>query len=108
MHEHSFSKGILRNIKNKDNVKKITIEVGTLAGIEPLHLKKHIMDICPGWDVEVFEKESKVRCECGFKGSAKILEKLHDLVIFECPKCGEVPEVLDGGNIKIIKIAYND
>ena len=106
MHEHSFIEAILENVEDRGNVKKIVLEVGELVGIGGGHLREHILERFGDWDVEVLEKESLVRCECRFEGRAKVLERLHDLVIFECPKCGEVPEVLEGDVIKIIKIVY--
>ena len=105
MHEHSFIEAILRNVEDREDVREVVLEVGELVGISPKHLKEHIEEQF-GWKVSVLEKMSKVKCECGFMGRSKILERLHDLVIFECPECGEVPEVMEGEDIKIIKIVY--
>ncbi len=105
MHEHSFIEAILKDVNNRDDVNRITLEVGELAGIEGEHLKRHIMERF-NWAVEIIERMSKVKCECGFEGRARILERLHDLVIFECAQCGWVPEVLEGKDIKILKIIY--
>ena len=105
MHEHTFIEAILRNVEDRGNVKEIVLEVGELVGIESGHLREHILERFD-WKIEVIEKESSVKCDCGFKGKAKVLERLHDLVIFECPECGEVPEVLEGEDIKIVKIVY--
>ena len=106
MHEHSFIEAILRNVEDRDNVRKIVLEVGELAGIEAGHLREHILERVD-WDIEAIEKESVVKCDCGFEGRAKVLERLHDLVIFECPECGGIPEVLEGKDIKILKVVYN-
>lgn len=105
MHEHTFIEAIVRNIEDKEKVKGITLEVGELAGIEAEHLKEHIVERF-GWDVEVLEKDALVKCECGVEGKPKILEVLHDLVIFECSECGEIPEILEGKDIKIVKVVY--
>ena len=115
MHEHSFIEAILRNVEDRDNVRKIVLEVGELAGIEAGHLREHIETQLDSKhrtgqgkvDVEVLSRNSKVRCECGFEGRAKVLERLHDLVIFECPECEGIPEVLEGKDIKILKVVYN-
>ena len=107
MHEHSFIEAILRDIKNLEKVKKIVLEVGELAGIEGEHLREHLVE-GRNFEVEVLGRESRVRCECGFEGRAKVLERLHDFVVFECPACGEVPEIVDGKDIKIVKIVYGD
>jgi len=108
MHEHTFIEAILRNVENKDNVRGIILEAGELVGIEAGHLREHILKRFNDWDVEVLTKKSLVRCECGFEGRAKVLERLHDFVVFECPACGEVPEIVDGKDIKIVKIVYGD
>jgi len=105
MHEHTFIEAIVRNIKDKENVKEIILEVGELVGIEAGHLKEHIEERFD-WKVKVLEKNALVKCECGFEGRPNILERLHDLVIFGCPECGEVPEILEGKDIKIASVVY--
>ena len=107
MHEHSFTESIIKDIKDQDKVIGISIELGDLVGIEKEHLKEHLGEHT-GWDVEINTKKSKVKCDCGYEGEAKIRERLHDLVIFECPECGNLPEVLEGKNIKIVKVVYNE
>jgi len=107
MHEQSFIQAVLRDVKDIDKVKKLVLEVGELAGIEGEHLRGHLKE-GRDFEVEVLGKESRVRCECGFDGRARILERLHDFVVFDCPECGEVPEVLEGEDIKIVKIVYRD
>lgn len=106
MHEHSFIQAIVGDIKDRENVKRIVLEVGELAGIEAGHLKEHMGEMFD-WDVEVLGRESLVKCGCGFEGRARILERLHDLVVFECAECGGVPEVLEGKDIKILSIQYS-
>ncbi|MGV8152556.1 MAG: hydrogenase/urease maturation nickel metallochaperone HypA [Candidatus Nanoarchaeia archaeon] len=107
MHEHSFIQAIISQVPNKENVKEITLELGELAGIERAHLKEHLQEETQ-WDVEIINKESSVKCSCGYKGRAKILERLHDLVLFSCPKCNKLPQVIYGKDIKILKIIYKD
>ncbi len=106
MHEHSFIEAIVRNIEDIDSVKKIVLEVGDLVGIDAEHLKEHILERYD-WDVDVLKKDGSVRCECGFDGKPEILGRMHDLVLFQCPKCGEVPDVSEGKDIKIVKIVYS-
>lgn len=105
MHEHSFIQAIISNVENSKNVKSVLVEVGELAGIEPQHLGEHLMEET-GWEIEIVPKQGKVNCECGFIGEPKIRERLHDMVIFECPICGEIPKVLEGKDIKILKVIY--
>ncbi|MBR9706399.1 hydrogenase maturation nickel metallochaperone HypA [Candidatus Pacearchaeota archaeon] len=107
MHEHSFIQAIISNIENKDNVVEITLEVGELAGIKAEHLKEHLEEEMP-WKVDVVERTSKVKCACGYEGRAKIRQRLHDLVVYCCPKCESFPEIIQGEDIKIIKVVYGD
>jgi Zn finger protein HypA/HybF involved in hydrogenase expression len=105
MHEHSFIEAILNNIENKDNVIGISLEVGELAGIEASHLIEHLKKHVD-WKIQVVGKKSNVKCVCGYLGKANIRQRLHDLVIFNCPKCGNNVDVLEGKDIKILKITY--
>ena len=105
MHEHSFIEAIVRDIGDRENVSGIVLEVGELAGIDGGHLREHMEEMYD-WDVEVLARDGKVRCACGFEGRPKVLERLHDIVVFECGECGGIPEVLEGEDIKIKKIVY--
>ena len=106
MHEHSFIEAILRDVEDRENVKGIVLEAGELVGIEVEHLKEHLIEMYNDWDVEILEKDGLVKCKCGFEGRPKVLERLHDLVVFECPECGGIPEVVGGKDIKILKVVY--
>ncbi len=106
MHEHSFIQAIIQDIENKDAVSGIVIEVGELAGIEPDHLAEH-MKKETGWNVQTNQKNALVSCDCGYKGPPKTRERLHDMVIFECPKCQEIPQILEGKDIKILSVTYD-
>ncbi|MBD3252804.1 hypothetical protein GF386_03675 [Candidatus Pacearchaeota archaeon] len=106
MHEESFINAILEPIENKDNVEALELEIGELVGIEPKHLKKHLSKRV-SWNIIIKKKPSKIRCICGYEGPARIRERLHDIVIFDCPKCGlQSPEIIEGKDIKIIKVIY--
>jgi Zn finger protein HypA/HybF involved in hydrogenase expression len=106
MHEHHFIQNIIKDIPNKEKVKEVEIELGELVGIEEKHLKEHLEDET-GWDIRIIEKKSKIRCLCGYSGPAKIIQRLHDMVIYECPNCGMTEvEVLEGDKIKILKVVY--
>lgn len=105
MHEHSFIQAIIKNVKDSHKAKEVSIEVGELAGIEPEHLKEHLKEVT-NWIVNVSSKKGRVSCDCGYKGAPRILERLHDLVIFDCPKCSSIPEILEGKDIKIIGVKY--
>jgi Zn finger protein HypA/HybF involved in hydrogenase expression len=105
MHEQTFIQSIIKPIKDKEKVASVELELGELVGIEPDHLHEHLIDET-GWKVKINEKKSKVKCSCGYEGQAQIRESLHDMVIYCCPKCGKTPEVLEGKDVKIIKVIY--
>ena len=105
MHEEAIINSVLSNLKDIEKIKEIEIEVGELFSITPEHLLEHLKERV-GFEINVKGKKSLVKCSCGFEGEAKIRERLHDLVIFVCSKCGGVPEVKKGKDIKIIKIVY--
>lgn len=105
MHEHSFIQAIIGNIKDKGKVSKIEVEVGELAGIEAVHLAEHLEEET-SWDVKATTKKAIVSCKCGYRGEPKILQRLHDMVIFECPKCHAIPKIKEGKDIKILKVTY--
>jgi len=105
MHEHSFIQAILSDIVNKEQVKGISVEVGELAGIEAEHLKEHLIEET-GWDIEVTTHPGVVLCDCGYKGTPVIKQRLHDMVIYECPKCKQIPQILEGQHIKIVTVRY--
>ena len=107
MHEHAFIQSIIAQVPNPEKTIGITVEVGELAGIEEEHLKEHLFDET-GWDVTTIQKESLVECTCGYKGRARIKERLHDLVIFDCPLCGHIPKVLQGKYIKVLRAKYKE
>jgi Zn finger protein HypA/HybF involved in hydrogenase expression len=99
MHEAAMIEEIIRNA---GGAKMIYLEVGDLSGFSADHLKEHLADygilgVCE-------EKPAVVDCSCGFSGRPKIREKLHDLVIFECPECGAVPRVVMGDKVIIKKV----
>jgi len=107
MHEHSFIDAILSNIEDKDEVIAIVLEAGELAGITAEHLKKHLKERYDYWDIKVEEKQSNIKCFCGYEGPANIRDRMHDFVVFDCPRCERIPEeVLEGQDIKIVKITY--
>jgi len=106
MHEQSFINAIIKDIPDREKVSGIGIELGDLAGIEADHLKKHLVEKT-SWEVDIKTIPSRVKCSCGYEGEAKVRERLHDLVIFCCPECESIPEVLEGKDIKIKKVRYN-
>lgn len=108
MHEHHFIQNIIKQVPNKEKVSGIALDVGELVGIEHHHLNEHLVAET-GWKVSTMEIKSSVECSCGYKGRARIKQRLHDLVIYDCPKCGNLPDkVLKGKDIKIARVIYKD
>jgi Zn finger protein HypA/HybF involved in hydrogenase expression len=106
MHEHVFIENIIGQIPDKDKVIRVEIELGDLVGIEAPHLKEHLIEHT-SWEVDVKTVKSQIKCDCGYSGEANILQRLHDLVIYECPECGnDDVEVISGKDIKIGKVVY--
>lgn len=98
MHEQKLVQDILDKIK-KYKAKKVKIVVGELSGFTAEHLREHLNFPC-----EIEEEESLVECECGYRGRAKITEREHDFVLFECPKCSRIPEILKGKDVIVKEI----
>ncbi len=107
MHETIIANQIIEEAKRHGNVKAVTINVGDLA-----HLPSHELEEClkklVEWKITVTEKKAKVKCSCGYEGEPKIIEKGHDSTVFQCPKCGNAPDVLDGDKIIIKEVEVED
>ncbi|MFH2020234.1 MAG: hydrogenase/urease maturation nickel metallochaperone HypA [archaeon] len=103
MHDSVIAQSILRDLKKYGDVKKAELEIGELFGIESDHLLEHLKEVS-SIIFSAVRTPSDVSCSCGYNGRAKIIERLHDMVLFECPRCGEAPEVLSGDKIVIKKV----
>jgi len=103
MHEISIAKNIIDEAKKHGEVNSIEIDCGELAHLPAKDLEDAMKKLVK-WDVKINETESIVECICGYKGRPKIIEKSHHLTLFECPKCGNLPKILKGGDIIIKKV----
>jgi Zn finger protein HypA/HybF involved in hydrogenase expression len=103
MHEQIIAKQIIEKAKERGDVAGVTIEVGDLAHI-PAEELEEIMKKMTDWNIEIIQKKATVKCSCGYKGEPSILHKGHDSTIFVCPKCQEIPQVIDGTEIILKKI----
>ena len=57
------------------------------------------------WDIKIVEVKGAVKCECGYEGEPKILQKGHDSTVFECPECQmKMPKVMSGDQIVLISV----
>jgi len=103
MHDSVIANSILKDLKKYGQVKEAVLEVGELAGIEPDHLLEHLNKVS-NIKFKIKQTNSKVKCKCGYIGRAKIIERFHDFVLFECPECEGNPDVIEGDKIMIDKV----
>ncbi len=104
MHDSIIAHKIMDEASKHGKVISIAIEIGELAGLHDHDLKSTLKQMT-GWDVKVKEKKAIVRCgKFGFEGRPKILERTHDAIMFECPKCKNVPRLIDGDEVVLKQI----
>jgi Zn finger protein HypA/HybF involved in hydrogenase expression len=106
MHETIIANKVLKEAEKKAKgrkIKSILIEVGDLAHLPADELKEALQTLA---DFEIIIKPTKaiVKCACGYEGEPRIIAHEHDLVLFECPKCGKTPRALKGKDIALKKI----
>jgi Zn finger protein HypA/HybF involved in hydrogenase expression len=107
MHEHKIAHEIIEKAKAEGKVTKITVSCGALAHLPAKDLENVLKDHAD-FEVEVIETPAKVKCECGFVGKPKIEMHSHDINVFFCPKCGNVPKVLEGEDIILKRVEVED
>jgi Zn finger protein HypA/HybF involved in hydrogenase expression len=98
MHGIHIAGDLIATARKQGKVKKAYIELGEIANITKADLEKSLKDLAD-FDFEITEKKAKVKCSCGYEGPPKIIERQHDLVLFECPTCSQKPEVIEGDKI---------
>lgn len=104
MHETAIANKIITEArKQKTKISFLGVEVGELAEVEAHEIEEALKNLTK-WSIKVNEKESKIKCSCGYEGRANIIDRGHGYCIFNCPKCENKPNVLDGRDIRIIKI----
>ena len=104
MHETIIAKRILEEAKEAGAKKALEVEVGELSEVTSEEVEEALKNMTR-WKVKVAFKRSSVSCKCGYQGPAHIVEKGHGYCVFDCPKCGKKPAVLEGGEIKITGIS---
>ena len=104
MHETHIANQLIAAARTQaPNFKEMVIEVGDLGHVPARDLEHHFKAF--PWKTTILEKEATVECpSCAYKGPPLILEKSHDLTIFECPQCGKLPKIIDGADIKLVKV----
>lgn len=108
MHDTVIASSIMKFAQRragKRKVKSVALDVGELAPVEAQEIAQTLKTIT-GWKVEARPVKAFVACSCTYKGAPKILERGHDFVLFECPKCGNVPEIREGGEIRVKEVGF--
>ena len=106
MHETIIADSIINEARRHGAVKIIYLEIGELAHVPESELIGCLRRLVK-WKIYSKEKKAKVKCKCGFMGHPKILERGHDSFLVECPKCKRIPKLVDGTQIKILKVVVN-
>jgi Zn finger protein HypA/HybF involved in hydrogenase expression len=87
--------------KKRAKVKKITIGVGELSGLDMNKLastiggliEESVLDYC---EIELVKVPGQVACRCGFNGEPRLFE-MRGETLAECPKCRKTELVVHGG-----------
>ena len=103
MHGLTIASSIISEAKHHGDVKSVTVEVGVLSPITAAELQNLIKGLTK-WKTKVVETRAIVKCACGHTGGPKITARLHDIVLFECPKFRALPLVVEGDAIKLKKV----
>ncbi|MBU0466406.1 MAG: hydrogenase maturation nickel metallochaperone HypA [Nanoarchaeota archaeon] len=104
MHEIHFAERVREEAEKMGASKGVKVEVGELAEISAGELEEALKGMVD-WDVDVRFVESKIKCDCGFNGRARILDRGHGYCVWNCPVCSRKPlEVLQGGEIKVVGV----
>ncbi|MFC1742195.1 hydrogenase/urease maturation nickel metallochaperone HypA [Nanoarchaeota archaeon] len=103
MHDTLISKDIIEAAQKQGKVKSITVEVGDLGHLPLEELRETLVKMVP-WEVRMVSKKALVRCTCGYEGEPDIKDHSHGHSVFVCPKCGQVPEVLEGKDIVLKEV----
>ncbi|HLC98977.1 MAG TPA: hydrogenase/urease maturation nickel metallochaperone HypA [Candidatus Nanoarchaeia archaeon] len=110
MHETIIASKVLEDLRKGVKGRKIKsarFEVGELAHITADELEETLKEMAD-FEFTVEEKKAKVKCRCGYIGVPEILDRDHDSIIFTCSKCGEIPEIVEGGDIKIVEVEVKE
>lgn len=100
MHEVEIVGKIVKEAKKAGASKSIVVNVGELCEITAKEVEDTLRKLVD-WNIKINNVKSKVKCSCGYVGSAKIVDRGHGYCYFRCPECNKNPIVLEGGEIKI-------
>lgn len=112
MHEYSIAYDLYATARtaalehNATKVKKISVEVGKMAMVNPDQVT-FLFDTIKSDDplfktavLDCHEVDPETRCSCGYSGNE----------VYVCPRCGALPELLKGREIVVtnVEIEVND
>lgn len=103
MHETVIARSIIEEARKHGNVKEIHLEIGELAHVPSNDLLRCLKEIVR-WKIVSSDVMAKARCDCGFEGHPDILDRGHDYFYIECPRCRNIPTLIKGQDIKILKV----
>jgi len=109
MHEFSVMSEIVKSILSEANkrhatrVEEVDLQIGeyTMLGEEQMRFSYEVLakdTILQGSRLNISQVNGKIRCRCGYEGEVSPPEdSLHKVVpMRECPKCGQVAEIIEG------------
>ncbi len=113
MHDLALIDEIIEQVEasteENQTIKTVTIQLGALAPLtqeEVEHISEH-----RNWRIKIEKVPAVVKCPaCGYKGEPKVIAREHDIVLFECPACSQVPDIESGNEIivKSIEVITED
>ncbi len=98
MHEMVFARRLVAEAESHGKVTRMSISVGELAHVPPEELHATLRSIVP-YPVDMEIVKAAIECSCGYVGAPKILERGHDIAMYECPLCTQVPPLTSGDEI---------
>lgn len=106
MHETIIANRIIEEASRHGKVREIHLEIGELAHVPASDLLKCLKELV-GWKIISSDEAAKARCDCGFEGHPDILDRGHDYFYIECPRCRNIPDLVKGQDIKIMKVVVD-
>jgi Zn finger protein HypA/HybF involved in hydrogenase expression len=104
MHDTLISKDIIEAAEKKGEVKGITVEVGDLGHLPLEELRETLTRMKPECDIRLVPLKAKAKCVCGYEGEPNIIEHSHGHSLYNCPKCGNLPEITEGKDITLKEV----
>ena len=103
MHETVFAERIMNEAKKHGSVTAINLEIGELAHV-PAHELIECLERIVSWKISHKVISSIAQCSCGYNGHPTILERGHDYFMIECPECKQIPQLIEGTEIKLVSV----